>query len=156
MTSEALSRIGDSALRAILGNARTIAMIGASPDPARDSHGVMAYLQQHGYRVIPVNPNATAPILGEEVHQSLKSIDTPVDIVDVFRRADAAGDAVSEAIAMQDPSRETTIWFQLGVVNMHAAARAREAGMSVVMDRCIKVDHRRLCVGNVADTNNST
>lgn len=135
----------DAALRRILGETRTIALVGASPHPWRDSHMVMAYLQQHGFRVIPVNPNATGTtILGEPVHSSLTSVAGPVEMIDVFRNSAAAGDAIDAAIAARDVLGLCSVWLQLGVRNDAAAARAAAAGLDVVVDRCIKIEHRRL------------
>ena len=133
----------DAALRRILETTRTIAMVGASPNPDRDSYRVMRYLQQQGYRVIPVNPTVDdASILGEPVVGRLADIEGGVDLVDVFRRADAVAGVVDEVLALA--SRPATLWLQLGVVDEQAAARARDAGLEVVMDRCIKVEHGRL------------
>ena len=131
----------DDEIRRILGETRTIALVGASPRPERDSHEVMAFLQSHGYRVIPVNPAvAGQTILGERVRASLAEIDEPIDMVDVFRNSDAAGAVADEAIA----AKARTVWMQLGVINEAGAARAREAGLAVVMDRCPKIEIPRL------------
>jgi uncharacterized protein len=126
-----------AAIRDLLANARTIAMVGASDRPDRPSYGVMAFLQRHGYRVIPVNPQITGEhVHGEYVWRELAQIGEPIDIVDIFRRPQAAGDAVDEAIAVGAKA----VWMQLGVVNHEAAARAEAAGLTVVMDRCPKID----------------
>jgi len=131
----------DAEIRRILTETRTIALVGASPKPDRDSHEVMAFLQSHGYRVIPVNPAvAGQTILGERVRASLAEIDEPIDMVDVFRNSDAAGAVADEAIA----AKARTVWMQLGVINEAGAARAREAGLAVVMDRCPKIEIPRL------------
>ncbi len=133
----------DAMLRRILETTRTVAMVGASPNPNRDSYRVMRYLQQQGYRVIPVNPTVDgASILGEPVVARLADIECGVDLVDVFRRADAVAGVVDEVLALA--ARPATLWLQLGVVDEQAAARARDAGLEVVMDRCIKVEHVRL------------
>ena len=131
----------DAEIRDLLLSARTIAMVGASPKPDRPSHGVMEKLQSQGYRVIPVN--ATVPgehILGEYVFDRLAEIGVPIDMVDIFRNSEAAGEVVDEAIAVGARS----VWMQQGVINEAAAARAEAAGLKVVMDRCPKAEIRRL------------
>jgi predicted CoA-binding protein len=133
----------DTEIRDLLSDARTIALVGASDNPARASHGVMAFLQDHGYRVIPVNPAITGQhILGEYVWESLDQIGVPIDIVDIFRRSDAAGAVVDDAIAVGAKA----VWMQLGVIDTDAAARAEAAGLQVVMDQCPKIEIRRLGV----------
>jgi predicted CoA-binding protein len=131
----------DADIRQLLSGARTIAMVGASDRPDRPSYGVMKRLQDHGYRVIPVNPQITGEhIHGEFVFRELSQLGDPVDIVDIFRRADAVGPIVEEAIAIGAKA----IWMQLGVVNEEAAARAEAAGLIVVMDRCPAIEIPRL------------
>lgn len=131
----------DDAILALLTSARTIAIVGASDRPDRPSHGVMAALQDHGYRVLPVNPAITGEhILGEYVWDNLSQLGVPIDIVDIFRRSDAVGPIVDEAIKVGAKA----IWMQLGVVNAEAAATAEAAGLTVVMDRCPKIELRRL------------
>jgi predicted CoA-binding protein len=135
------TRASDDEIRSILSEAKTIALVGASPKPERDSHEVMAYLQSRGYRVIPVNPVcAGETILGERVRASLAEVGGEIDVVDVFRNSEAAGAVVDEAIA----AKARVVWMQLGVVNEPAAARARAAGLRVVMDRCPKIEIPRL------------
>jgi len=136
----------DEEIRDLLANTRTIAMIGASDRPDRPSHGVMAYLQSRGYRVFPVNPQITGEhIHGEYVWRELSQIGEPIDLVDIFRRPLAAGEAVDEAIA----AGAKAVWLQLGVINEDAAARAEAAGLKVVMDRCAKIEVPRLGVPEV-------
>jgi predicted CoA-binding protein len=131
----------DAEIRDLLMAARTIAMVGASPRPDRPSHGVMEKLQQQGYRVIPVNPTIPGEhILGEYVFDRLSEIGVPIDIVDIFRNSEAAGETVDEAIAIGAKA----VWMQQGVINEAAAARAEVAGLKVVMDRCPKAEIRRL------------
>lgn len=128
-------------LRALLTQARTIAVVGASADPWRASFGVMGYLQRAGYRTIPVNPTALGgEVHGERFRGSLGEIEEPIDIVDVFRRSDAIDAVVDEAIAAGAP----VLWLQLGIRNPAAAARAEAAGIRVVANRCISVEHSRL------------
>ena len=136
----------DQDIKALLEGARTIAMVGASDRPDRPSNGVMHFLQEHGYRVIPINPQITGEhIHGEFVFRELSQIGDPIDIVDIFRRSSDAGDAVDQAIA----AGAKAVWMQLGVVNDEAAARAEAAGLKVVMDRCPKIEIPRLGVAKV-------
>jgi len=132
--------LNDEEIAELLTNARTIAMVGASDRPDRPSYGVMKFLQGHGYRVIPVNPQITGEhIHGEFVWRELAQIGEPIDIVDIFRRPEAAGEAVDQAIF----AGAKAVWMQLGVVNEEAARRAEDAGLKVVMDRCIKIEVMR-------------
>src|SRR5262245_16730668 len=131
----------DAFLREILAEVRTIAVVGASPRPHRPSHGVMRYLQRHGYRAIPVNPEAGVDaILEEKCFAALADIPEPVDMVDIFRRSSRAGEAVDEAIAIG----AKVVWMQLGVRDDAAAARAEAQGMKVVMNRCPAIEIPRL------------
>ena len=131
----------DEDIAELLTNARTIAMIGASDRPERPSYGVMKFLQDHGYRVIPVNPQITGEhVHGEFVFRDLSQLGDPIDMVDIFRNSAAAGEAVDQAIAVGAKS----VWMQLGVINHEAAARAEAAGLKVVMDHCIKIEIMRL------------
>jgi predicted CoA-binding protein len=133
----------DEDIRDLLAETRTIAMIGASDRPDRPSYGVMAYLQSRGYRVFPVNPQITGEhVHGEYIWRELAQIGEPIDLVDIFRRPQAAGEAVDEAIA----AGAKAVWLQIGVINDEAAARAEAAGLKVVMDRCPKIEIPRLGV----------
>jgi predicted CoA-binding protein len=129
----------DKKIKEILSAAKTIAVVGASNKPLRDSHRIMEYLKREGYSVIPVNP-AYSEINGEKCYPNLSSIGKSIDIVDVFRNPEDVDGIVDEAIAV----RAATIWFQLGVVNPSAAQKAEKAGLRVVMDHCISIDHLRL------------
>ncbi len=131
----------DADLRGVLSTARTIAVVGLSDKPDRDSNEVARYLQSQGYRIVPVNPMLTE-VLGEKAYPSLSAVppDVKVDIVDVFRRSDQVPPIVDEAIARGDK----VVWMQLGVENAAAAAKAKAAGMTVFEDLCIMVQHRRL------------
>jgi predicted CoA-binding protein len=131
----------DELIRGILGRVRVIAMVGASTNWSRPSYFAMKYLQQKGYRVIPVNPGAAGQdLLGETVVASLKDIQEPVDMVDVFRNSEAAGAVADEAIQIG----AKVLWMQLGVRNDAAAERAEKAGMTVIMNRCPKIEYARL------------
>ena len=128
-------------LRSVLANAKTIAVFGASPEPWRPSFGVMRYLQRAGYRVIPVNPTALgATVHGEPFFACLQEAPEKIDLVDVFRRPEAVGEAVDQAIA----AGAKALWMQLGIRNDAACAKAEAAGIQVVMNRCISVEHSRL------------
>ncbi len=127
----------------ILKSVHRIALVGASPKPERPSHQVMAFLLSRGYEVFPVNPGlAGKEILGRRVHASLADVPQAVDMVDIFRNAQAAGGVVDEALKLDPPPR--VIWMQLGVRNDEAAARAEAAGLKVVMNRCPKIEIPRL------------
>lgn len=129
----------DTDLKRLFENVRTIAVVGCSPKPERPGHYVAKYLQELGYRVIPVNPGQTE-ILGEKCYASLRDIPEPVDMVDCFRRAEDIPPIVEDAIAVG----AKYLWMQLGIVNDAAAQRAMAAGIEVVMDRCPKIDYPRL------------
>jgi uncharacterized protein len=133
----------DQDIHDLLAGTRTIAMVGASDRPDRPSYGVMAYLQSRGYRVLPVNPQITGEhVHGEYVWRDLSQIGEPIDMVDIFRRPLAAGEAVDDAIAAGAKS----VWLQIGVINHDAARRAEAAGLKVVMDKCPKIEIPRLGV----------
>ena len=133
----------DAYLRGVLGSVKTVAMVGASPNPTRASYFVLKYLTAKGFRVIPVNPRAAGQdILGETVYPDLAAVPVPIDMVDIFRSSDAAAGIVEEALSL-DP-RPKAVWMQFNVRNDAAAARAEAAGMKVVMNRCPKVEWARL------------
>ena len=121
---------------ALLKSAKTIAVVGLSNDPMRASHGVSAYMQSHGYRVIPVNPQIESS-LGEKAYASLPDVPEKIDIVNIFRRPEFVEEIVEQAIRLKVPA----IWMQEDVVHEKAAAKARAAGIFVVMDRCILKEH---------------
>lgn len=121
----------------LLLHARTIAVIGLSCNPLRPSHGVSAYMQNHGYRIIPVNPNI-AECLGEKAYASLLDVPEKIDIVNIFRRSEFVGEILDRAIELRVPA----IWMQEDVIDEKAAEKARRAGIFVVMDRCILKEHR--------------
>lgn len=131
----------DAYVKGILADVKTIAMVGASTNWNRPSYFAMKYLQAKGYRIIPVNPrNAGETLLGETIRETLAEIEEPVDMVDIFRNAEAAGPITDEAIEIG----AKVVWMQFGVINPDAAARAEAAGLRVVMDRCPKVEYARL------------
>ena len=130
----------DESIRALLKRVRNIAVLGLSPKPDRPSYFVARAMQGFGFNIIPVRP-ATAEVLGQKAHASLRDVPGPVDLVDVFRAAEYLDAIVDECIALQLPA----IWVQEGIVNEAAAERARAAGMTVVMDRCIYKDYVALC-----------
>lgn len=133
----------DAHLRDILTRTKTIAVVGVSPNEARPSHYVSRFLQEQGYRVIPVNPvHAGKTLLGETVRESLADIDEPVDMVDIFRRSEDVPPVVDAALAAFDDLK--TIWMQIGVEHEGAAERARARGVDVIMNRCPKIDYPRL------------
>lgn len=129
----------DREIRQLLETSKTIAVVGLSDKPDRDSYRVAEYLQRAGYRIIPVNPTVDA-VLGEKSYATVSDIPEPVDIVDVFRRPDAVGPVVEDAIN----AGARAVWMQLGVINEEAARAAEAAGLQVVMDRCMKIEHARL------------
>lgn len=139
----------DEEIAELLINARTIAMVGASDRPDRASNGVMKFLQGRGYKVLPVNPMITGEhVHGEYVWRDLHQIGEPIDIVDIFRRSEAAGEAVDQAIAVGAKA----VWMQLGVIDPEAAKRAEAAGLKVVMNRCPKIEIMRLGIAAVGES----
>lgn len=123
-------------IRQILADCRTIAVVGASSNPARASNHVASYMKAQGYRVIPVNPNEQT-VIGEQAYPSLTAVPGPIDLVDIFRKSEDVPPIVKEAIACGAKA----IWMQEGIINEVAAQLAREAGLAVVMDRCWLKDH---------------
>jgi hypothetical protein len=136
----ALSNATPDEIRELLTRTRVIAVVGLSDKPDRPSYRVAAYMQQAGYRIVPVNPQVVGTILGETVYATLSDIPEPLDMVDIFRRPDAVPEIVKEAIALGAKS----VWMQEGIVNNAAADDARAAGLSVVMDRCLLKEHLRM------------
>ena len=132
MPTSASDPIGD-----LLKKAKTIAVVGLSNKPLRPSHGVSLYMQQHGYRIIPVNPNIQSS-LGEKAYRSLSDVPEKIDVVNVFRRSKFVPEVVDQAIALKVPA----VWMQEDVIHEGAAEKARQAGIFVVMDRCILKEHR--------------
>lgn len=136
-------RYPDAQIRAILKQARSIALVGASANPARPSYIVFKYLSERGYTVTPVNPGlAGQTLLGRPVVARLSELPGPVDMVEIFRNSAAAGPLVDEALALAEPPK--VIWMQLGVRDDAAAARAEAAGLTVIMNRCPKIEYGRL------------
>jgi len=132
LSAGASDPIGD-----LLKKAKTIAVVGLSNKPLRPSHGVSLYMQQQGYRIIPVNPNIQT-VLGEKAYPSLKDVPDKVDIVNIFRRSEFVPELVEQAMALKVPA----VWMQEEVIHEQAAEKARQAGIFVVMDRCILKEHR--------------
>jgi predicted CoA-binding protein len=124
----------------LLANSRVIAVVGLSDRPERPSHGVARYLQEQGYRIIPVNPKLTGPVLGEQPYPRLDDVPERVDLVDIFRRSIDVPPVVDAAIRIGAPA----VWMQLGIVHEEAARRASAAGLQVVMDKCTAIEHRVL------------
>ncbi len=127
-------------IKEIFEEVKTIAVVGLSPNPQKDSHKVAAYLQSVGYKIVPIYPKEEK-ILGEKVYRSLKEVPFPIDMVDVFRKPAAVGPIVDAAIERKDVK---VVWLQKGIVNNEAAKKAKEAGMKVVQNRCTMVDHRHI------------
>ena len=137
-----LSNANSEEIRQILATAKTVAVVGLSDKPDRDSYHVAEYLQQHGYRIIPVNP-AVSSVLGEKAYARLEDVPESIDIVDVFRRPEMVPAIVASAIAV----KAKVVWMQLGIAHNAAADLARAAGLQVVMNKCILIEHRAIGVG---------
>jgi len=138
-------KYSNATLLKILHSVKTIAMVGASTDWRRPSYFAMKYLQEKGYRVIPVNPGkAGETLMGERIYAALSDIPDRFDMVDIFRRSDAVPAIVDEVLGLAAAKGIRVVWMQLGVVNREAAARAEAAGLTVVMDRCPKIEFGRL------------
>jgi uncharacterized protein len=127
-------------IKRILEESRNVAVVGLSDSPFRTSHAVASAIQRAGYRIFPVNPNLTGPVLGEEPYATVQEIPEPVDIVNVFRRSEKVPPVAEDAAA----AGAKVLWLQSGVTNVEAARYAEEHGLTVIMDRCIKVDHAML------------
>jgi predicted CoA-binding protein len=134
--------MADQKIDRIIDTCKTIAMVGISDKEGRPSNTVAKYLKNHGYRIIPVNPNLKQ-VLGETCYPDLKSIPEPVDVVDIFRRSEETDSLIDEAIAINPKA----IWMQLGVTNPEGAAKAEAAGIEVIMDKCLKIEHNRKNAG---------
>lgn len=136
-----MTRNSDESIRQVLNGAHVVALVGASPKADRPSYGVMRVLQQKGHKVYPVNPVAAGQTIhGETVLKDLSEVPEPIDMVDIFRRSDQAGETVDAAIRAGAKS----VWLQLGVIDEAAAGRAEKAGLTVIMDRCPAIEYRRL------------
>ena len=127
-------------IKRILEESRNVAVVGLSDSPYRTSHAIASAIQRAGYRIFPVNLNLTGPVLGEEPYATVEEIPEPIDIVDVFRRSEKVAPVAEDAVA----AGAKVLWMQSGVINAEAAKYAEEHDLTVVMDRCIKVDHARL------------
>jgi predicted CoA-binding protein len=139
MADERFANPPDDVIREILATPKTIAVVGCSANPARDSHDIARLLQQRGHRVIPVNPAETT-VLGERCWPTLRDVPERIDVVDVFRRPEFVAEVAGDAIAIG----ARVLWLQLGVIDVPAALAAQRAGLTVVMDRCPKIEYRRL------------
>lgn len=135
----------DDLIKGILRSVKTMIMVGSSATEMRPSYFAMKYLLDKGFKIIPVNPTlAGQEILGQKVYATISDVPPPVDMVDIFRNSEAAGAAVDEAIANKDRLGLKVVWMQLGVVNEEAGHRAEDAGLTVIMDRCPKIEYGRL------------
>jgi predicted CoA-binding protein len=140
----------DAELRQLLEQARTVAVVGIKDLESEDAYRIPQYLQTHGYRIVPVNPKLDG-VLGQTAHASLRDVDEPVDIVNLFRATEHLPLHVDEILAMRPHPK--AVWMQLGIHHGHEAARMRAVGIAVVQDRCIMVEHRRLIAAATAEAN---
>jgi predicted CoA-binding protein len=138
MTTSSEIQASGAEITEILNNYRVVAVVGLSADPDRPSHQVARYMQGHGYRIVPVNPGCRE-ILGERCYASLRDIPFPVEVVDIFRKVDAIPGIVDDAIAVG----AKVVWMQQGLEEPASAHKARQAGLNVVMDRCMKIEHHQ-------------
>lgn len=138
MNSTAQLQATETEITGILKDYRVVAVVGLSADPGRPSYRVASYLQAHGYHIVPVNPGCQE-ILGEKCYPGLKDIPFPVEVVDIFRKPDAIPEIVADAIAVG----AQVVWMQQGLVEPDSARQARQAGLGVVMDRCMKIEHEQ-------------
>ncbi|HEY4078526.1 MAG TPA: CoA-binding protein [Rhizomicrobium sp.] len=144
MAEIALPQYADTLIKSILRSVKTIAMVGASANDIRPSYFAMMYLLNKGYKVIPVNPGAVGKeILGQKVYASLKDVPAPIDMVDIFREPTYAPDIARETIAEKDRLGVKVLWMQLGVISSEAEKIAKDAGLTVIMNRCPKIEHGR-------------
>ena len=135
----------DALIARILRSVKTIAMVGASPNAARPSYFAMKYLLDKGFKIVPVNPGqAGNEILGQKVYARVSDLPPPIDMIDIFRNSEAAGPITDEVIANKDRLEIKILWMQLGVINEQAAKRAEAAGLTVIMNRCPKIEYGRL------------
>jgi predicted CoA-binding protein len=138
MTTTSEMQASTAEITAILDEYRVVAVVGLSPDPDRPSYRVAQYMQAQGYRIVPVNPGCQE-ILGEKCYATLRDIPFPVEVVDIFRKVDAIPGIVADAIAVG----AKVVWMQQGLEEPVSAQKARQAGLSVVMDRCLKIEHHQ-------------
>lgn len=151
-----LSRLSEDTVKSVLEHCRTVAVVGLSRNPVKDSHRVAKYLQSVGYNIVPVNPFVDK-VLGEKSYNSLLDVPEIVDVVDIFRPADEVPAIVEEAIKLKGRrGSPKVIWMQLGIVNQEAANRAKEAGFTVIMDRCMRKEHMRLSRKRTVSTEHET
>ena len=151
-----MSRLSEETVKSVLGKYRTVAVVGLSRNPAKDSHRVAKYLQSAGYRIVPVNPFVDE-VLGEKSYKNLIDVPDAIEVVDIFRPSEEVPAIVDEAIKIKNKKgTPKVIWMQLEIVNQEAANRAKEAGFTVVMDKCMRKEHIRLTREGVLSTEHET